>query len=55
MKYLDELKKLRLHCGEYAVFGSGPLAIRGLVENTDIDLVVSGDLWGKLNKEYLKR
>lgn len=52
LKYLDELKELNLPQGKYAVWGSGPLAIRDLRENKDIDLVVSLDLWNKLDKKY---
>ncbi len=52
MKYLDELKKLNLPKDKYAVFGSGPLAIRGLRENKDIDIIVKLDLWQRLKKKY---
>jgi len=52
MKYLDELKKLNLPKGKYAVFGSGPLAIRALRENKDIDIIVKSDLWQQLKKKH---
>ncbi|MBW3004516.1 hypothetical protein KY310_01675 [Candidatus Woesearchaeota archaeon] len=52
MKFLDELKKLNLPTDKYAVFGSGPLAIRGLRENEDIDILVKPELWEKLAKEH---
>lgn len=34
----DELKKLNISMGEYAVFGSGPLWIRGIRESNDEDI-----------------
>ena len=52
MKYLDELKKLNLPKGKYAVFGSGPLAIRKIRQNKDIDIIVKEDLWDELKKKY---
>ncbi|GAF93599.1 unnamed protein product, partial [marine sediment metagenome] len=52
MKYLDELKRLDLPKDKYAIFGSGPLAIRGLRENRDLDIIVKPELWEKLVNEY---
>jgi len=52
MKFLEELKKLNLPPDQYAVFGSGPLAIRGLRENEDLDIIVKPELWEKLAKEH---
>lgn len=49
---LSELKKLNLSNKEYAVFGSAPLAIRGIRESHDIDIVVKKELWEKLEGEY---
>ena len=52
MKYLKELRKLNLIIGKYAVFGSGTLAIKGLRDNRDLDLIVKDDLWDELIKKY---
>lgn len=52
MKYLEELKKLNLPKDKFAVFGSGVLAIHGIRENKDIDLIVKKDLWRDLTKKY---
>lgn len=52
MKHLKELKDLKLPKDEYAVFGSGPMAIRGLRENKDIDIIVKGRLWKRLSGKY---
>jgi hypothetical protein len=52
MKYLDELKSLNLPAGKYAIFGSGPLAIRNLRDNDDVDLIVKQDLWKELLKDH---
>ncbi len=49
---LKELDKLNLPKDKYAVTSSGPLAIRGIREAKDIDLVVTEDLWKKLSEEY---
>jgi len=53
-KQLNELKKLNLQKEEYAIFGSGPLAIRGIRESQDIDIIVKPRLWNKLSKKYSK-
>lgn len=52
MEYLEELKELKLPANSYVVFGSGPLAIRGLRQNRDVDLIVNRDLWNKLVDKY---
>jgi len=42
----DLLRSLDLPIGDYAVFGSGPLIIRGIIEATnDLDVVSRGDAW----------
>lgn len=50
---LLKLRKLNLPTDEYAVFGSGPLAIRGIKDSNDLDIIVKSDLWDKLTKRYL--
>ncbi|MFA5173611.1 MAG: hypothetical protein WC438_00330 [Candidatus Pacearchaeota archaeon] len=52
MEILKELNKLNLPKNQFAVFGSGPLTIRGIRENKDIDIIVKKDLWDKLIKKY---
>lgn len=37
----ENFRKLNLPLGKYAIFGSGPMAIRGLRKSADIDLVVA--------------
>ena len=49
---LEELKCLKLPPGEYAITGSGPMAIRGLREAHDIDVVVKKTLWLELLKRF---
>ena len=40
------LRALELPLGDYAVFGSGPLIVRGLIEaGNDIDVVARGRAW----------
>ncbi len=41
----EELKKLDFQKGDYAIFGSGPLWVRGIRESNDIDIVTRGKTW----------
>lgn len=41
----EKFKKLDLPIGEYAIFGSGPMGVRGLKESNDIDVVVLTDIF----------
>ncbi len=50
--FLEELKKLNLPKGKYAIFGSGPLAIRGLRDVRDLDVIVKDDAYEKLCAKY---
>ncbi|HLC97779.1 MAG TPA: hypothetical protein VJC21_03300 [Candidatus Nanoarchaeia archaeon] len=49
---LQELKALRLPVEDYAIFGSGPLAVRGIRDCNDLDTVVSARLWEELSSRY---
>jgi hypothetical protein len=51
-RLLKELKKFNLPPDQFAIFGSGPLGIRGLRKINDLDLVVLPELWQKLAKKY---
>ena len=47
----DSLRKLELPKGDYAVFGSGPLFIRGIITNiSDLDIICRGSVWEKVKK-----
>ena len=52
LNYLNELINLNLPADQYAVFGSGPMAVRGLRLNGDIDLIVKPPLWDSLSRTY---
>lgn len=52
MKYLEELKSLNLPTGKFAIFGSGPMAIRNIRDCVDLDIIVKQDLWDTLLKKY---
>jgi hypothetical protein len=52
MKLLSELENLNLPKDKYAIFGSGPICIRGLREANDIDIIVKDDLWDYLSTIY---
>jgi hypothetical protein len=49
---LYELDKLKLPKEKYVIFGNGPLAVRGIRESDDLDIIVTTDLWDKLIKKY---
>lgn len=50
--FLDELMLLNLPSNQYVVFGSGPLAAKGLRYVNDLDIIVMPDLWNKLEEKY---
>ena len=52
LERLKDLERLNLPKDQYLIWGSGPLAIRGLREGKDIDLIVSNQLWQHLVKDY---
>jgi len=42
----EKLKKLQLAAGDYAVFGSGPLLVRNIIDDVnDIDVICRGRAW----------
>lgn len=43
----EKAKRLNFPIGEYALFGSAPMGIRGLKECHDIDIIVTEDLFEK--------
>ncbi|MCA9495405.1 MAG: hypothetical protein KC589_00545 [Nanoarchaeota archaeon] len=45
---MSELKKLNLPKGKYTIVGSGPIAIRNIRDNTDIDILITKELWFEL-------
>lgn len=48
---LSFLRDLALPVGDYAVFGSGPLIVRGIIEATnDLDVVCRGAAWERVNE-----
>lgn len=52
-QFLGQLRELQdLHLPPYLIWGSGPLAIRGLRKSHDIDLLVSKQAWNQLIKSY---
>ena len=48
----EKVKKLKLPSGEYALFGSAPLGVRGLRECRDVDIIVSEDLWDEYKNKF---
>jgi len=51
-KLLEEFKKLNLPDGEYVIYGSGPLGVRGIRDVHDLDVVVTDGLYKKLLEKY---
>jgi len=49
---LKRLKNLNLPKDQYAIFGSGPLAIRGLKKADNLEIVVKLKLFDELIKSY---
>ena len=46
IRLFDSLRSLSLPYGEYAVFGSGPLIVRGIIDaSNDLDVVCRGAAW----------
>jgi hypothetical protein len=46
------LKKLNLPPDQFVVIGSGPMAVRGIRETDDLDIMVSSSLWDELITKY---
>ena len=49
--FLQKIKSLQLPTGEFAIFGSGPMAAHGIRESSDADIIVSE----KLFEEYKQK
>lgn len=46
LELLDQLRALSLPGTDYAIFGSGPLLVRGIVDTVgDLDVVCRGEAW----------
>jgi hypothetical protein len=46
-KLFDRVKALDLPIGEYAIFGSGPMGVRGIRKMNDVDIIVTHKLWNE--------
>lgn len=49
---LEKLNQLNLPRNQYAIVGSGPLAVRGIREAHDLDILVTPELWDQLSQQY---
>lgn len=47
----DHVRQLNLPAGQFAVFGSGPLVVRGMRDSDDIDLIVTEELFKQLAQD----
>ena len=50
--HLKNLKELDLPASDFVVISSGALAVRGIREAKDLDVIVKGPLWNELKKKY---
>lgn len=48
---LEELKKLNLPKGKFAIFGSGPMGPVGLKDPRDLDVIVTEDIFDDLKQK----
>lgn len=48
----NQLKQLNFPKGKFAIFGSAPMAVRGIRKSNDLDIIVTQDLWNDLVKLY---
>jgi hypothetical protein len=47
----DQVRALDLPAGDYAIFGSGPLIVRGIIEATnDLDIISRGEAWERVRE-----
>ncbi len=51
-KLIKELKSLNLPNDKYAIYGSGPMAVRGIRDTSDLDLIVTDQVYEELKKKY---
>lgn len=51
---LNDFRKLKLPEEKYAIYGSGPLAIRGIRKAKDLDVIVTKRMFQKLKEKYLE-
>ena len=51
-KLITKLKKLNLPADQYVIISSGVLAVRGIREANDLDIVVTKSLWQELTQKY---
>ena len=49
---LNQLKKLNLPPDSFVIANSGALAVRGLREANDLDIIVIDELWTTLSQKY---
>jgi nucleoside phosphorylase len=52
-RVLDELRALALPVEKFAVFGSGPMGVRGLRDMHDVDVIVAPELFAELASRHL--
>lgn len=52
-RLFGELRALALPAGQYAVFGSGPMGVRGLRDIRDVDVIVGASLFAELSQRYV--
>lgn len=51
-RLLKKFRELKPPLNQYAIFGAGPMTIRGIRKSKDLDVIVTDDLYKKLLKRY---
>ena len=60
MSLFDRVKRLNLPVSDFAIFGSGPLIVRGIIPaSNDLDIICRGQAWERVKAigelEYLSK
>ena len=60
MSLFDRVKRLNLRVSDFAIFGSGPLIVRGIIPaSNDLDIICRGQAWERVKAigelEYLSK
>lgn len=60
MSLFDRVKSLNLPASDFAIFGSGPLIVRGIIPaSNDLDIICRGQAWERVKAigelEYLSK
>lgn len=52
---IEKIKELQLPQSDVVVVGSGALAVRGIRDSKDVDVMVTPDIWNTLAQKFIVR